>query len=160
MIEDLHVIVGDDDRSGHVAKFATDLRDRLEYATPRPLLRSGELRDSITYTVNGHQGAVGTNLDYAPYLEFGTSRIPPRSFLVSSAIASQDKIYRMAGATAVAALSGHGRHARDVREMLHLLHAAGHKLKEAVDDLLDDEDSKDGHPIRMRSSSVRCLASA
>jgi phage gpG-like protein len=116
------------------------------FPTPKPLLRTGELRDSIEYVVHGHQGAVGTNLEYAPYLEFGTSRIPPRSFLVSSAIASEDKIHRMAGATAVAALSGHGRHARDVREMLHLLHAAGHKLKEAFDDLLDDdEDSKDGH---------------
>jgi hypothetical protein len=116
------------------------------YPTPKPLLTTGELRDSIEYTVHGNQGSVGSNLDRAVYMELGTSRIPPRSFLVSSAIASEDKIHRMAGATAVAALSGHGRHASDVREMLHLLHAAGHVFKEAIDDLLDeDDDSKDGH---------------
>src|SRR6476620_4218635 len=62
------------------------------FATPKPLLRTGELRDSIEYTVHGNQGAVGSNLDIAVYQELGTSRIPPRSFLVSSAIASEDKI--------------------------------------------------------------------
>ena len=87
---------------------------------------------------------MGSDLDIAVYQELGTSRIPPRSFLVSSAIASEDKIHRMAGATAVGALSGYGRHASEVREILHLLHAAGHHFKEAVDDLLDDDDGKDG----------------
>jgi phage gpG-like protein len=116
------------------------------YATPKPLLRTGELRDSIEWNSHGNEGHVGSNLDIAVFQEFGTSRIPPRSFLASSAIASEDKIHRMAGATAVAALSGHGRHASDVREMLHLLHAAGHVFKEAIDDLLDeDEDSSKGH---------------
>jgi hypothetical protein len=116
------------------------------YPTPKPLLRSGEMRDSIEYTVHGLEGAVGSNLDRAVFQELGTSRIPPRSFLVSSAIASEDKIHRMAGATAVGALCGYGRNARDVREILHLLRAAGHVFKEAIDDLLDDdEDSKDGH---------------
>ena len=52
----------------------------------------------------------------------------------------------MAGNTAVAALSGYGRHASDVREMLHLLHAAGHLIKEVVDDLTEeDDDGKGGH---------------
>jgi phage gpG-like protein len=96
------------------------------FATPKPLLRTGELRDSIEYTVHGNEGAVGSNLDIAVYQELGTSKMPARSFLVSSAIASEDKIHRMAGAAAVAALSGHGRHASDVRELLHLLHRAGH----------------------------------
>src|SRR6476620_9555239 len=35
------------------------------FATPKPLLRTGELRDSIEYTVHGNQGAVGSNLDIA-----------------------------------------------------------------------------------------------
>ena len=114
------------------------------YPTPKPLLRTGEMRDSIEYTVHGLEGAVGSNLDRAVWQELGTSRIPPRSFLVSSAIASEDKIHRMAGATAVAALSGYGRHASDVREMLHLLHAAGHVFKEAIDDLLEDDEDSNG----------------
>jgi hypothetical protein len=110
------------------------------FPTPKPLLRTGELRDSIEYTVNGNEGAVGSDSQIAVYQELGTSRIPPRSFLVSSAIASEDKIHRMAAATAVAALSGHGRGARDVREMLHLLHRAGHALKELGEDLAGDGD--------------------
>jgi hypothetical protein len=64
---------------------------------------------------------------------------------VPSAISSEDKIRRMAAATSIAALSGYGHNARDVREMLHLLHRAGHALKELGEDLLgDDDDDSDG----------------
>jgi hypothetical protein len=109
------------------------------YKTPAPLLRTGEMRDSIEYVVHGNEGWVGSNSDIAVYQELGTVKIPPRSFLVSAAISSEDKIHRMVGASAVAALSGYGRHARDVRELLHLLHRAGHALAELGHDLLDDE---------------------
>ena len=113
------------------------------FPTPKPLLRTGQMRDSIEYTVHGNEGCVGSNSPIAVYQELGTSRIPPRSFLVSAAISSEDKIHRMVGASAVAVLSGHGRHARDVRELLHLLHRAGHALAELGHDLLDDD--KDEH---------------
>jgi hypothetical protein len=112
------------------------------YSTPKPLLRSGELRDSIEYTVHGLEGAVGSNLDRALWLEMGTSRIPPRSFLVSSAISSEDRIHRMAAAVTIAAFSGLGGHAREVREMLHLLGHLGHELKELGEDLLDHDDEE------------------
>ena len=62
------------------------------FPTPKPLLRTGALRDSIEYTVHGNEGWVGSDLDIAVYQELGTSRIPPRSFLVSAAIASEDEI--------------------------------------------------------------------
>jgi hypothetical protein len=52
------------------------------------------------------------------------------SFLVGSAIASEDRIRRIAAATTIAAFSGYGHNARDIRELLHLLHQAGHALKE------------------------------
>jgi hypothetical protein len=110
------------------------------FPTPKPLLRTGELRDSIQYTVHGPEGAVGSDLDRAVWLEIGTSRMPPRSFLVSSAISSEDKIRRMATATTIAALSGFGHGARDVREMLRLLHQAGHALYELGEDILNPED--------------------
>ena len=84
----------------------------------------------------------GSNSEIAVFQELGTSRIPPRSFLISSAIASEDKIHRMVGASAVAALSGYGRHACDVRELLHLLHRAGHALAELGHDLLDDDEDE------------------
>jgi hypothetical protein len=115
------------------------------FPTPKPLLRTGELRDSIEYTVHGLQGCVGSDLDIAVYQELGTSRIPARSFLVSSAISSEDKIHRMAAATTIAALSGYGRHASEIREILHLLHRAAHEFKKLVEDLLDDDDDDKGH---------------
>jgi len=117
---------------------------RKGYATPKPLLRTGELRDSIQYQVHGHEGAVGSDLDRAVWQELGTSRIPPRSFLVSSAIASEDRIHRMAGAVAVGALSGHGRNVRDVGEIFHLLREAGHALYELGEDILKPEDDSEG----------------
>jgi hypothetical protein len=114
------------------------------FPTPKPLLRTGELRDSIEYTAHGLQGWVGSDLDIAVYQELGTKHIPPRSFLASSAIASEDKIHRMAAATTIATLSGYGRHAGEIREILHLLHRAGHAFKELIDDLLDDDDDDRG----------------
>jgi hypothetical protein len=115
------------------------------FPTPKPLLRTGQLRDSIEYTVHGLEGCVGSDLEIAVYQELGTSRgLPPRSFLQSAAIASEDKIHRMAAATTVAALSGYGRHASDLREMLHLFHQAGHALKELGEDLLGDDDEGNG----------------
>jgi hypothetical protein len=120
------------------------IRDKAAhgYKTPAPLLRSGEMRDSIEYVVHGDEGCVGSNSDVAVFQELGTSRIPPRSFLVSAAISNEDKIHRRAGASAVAALSGYGRHASDVRELLHLLHSAGHALAELGHDLLDDDEDE------------------
>lgn len=92
------------------------------------------------------EGCVGSDSDVAVFQELGTSRIPPRSFLQSAAIASEDKIHRMAAATAVGALSGFDHNASDVREILHLLHRAGHALKELGEDLFDDdEDDGSGH---------------
>jgi hypothetical protein len=113
------------------------------FPTPKPLLRTGELRDSIQYQVHGLEGAVGSDLDKAVWQELGTSRIPPRSFLVSSAIASEDRIHRMAAATTIAALSGFGHGARDVREMMHLLREAGHALYELGEDILNPEDDSE-----------------
>ena len=53
-----------------------------------PLLRTGELRDSIGYTVEPHEAAVGSASQIASYQELGTRTIPPRSFLGSAAVES------------------------------------------------------------------------
>lgn len=48
-------------------------------------VRTGTLRRSVTHEVeagNGEgQARIGTNIEYAPYVEFGTSRRPPNPFL-------------------------------------------------------------------------------
>jgi hypothetical protein len=118
-------------------------KEKHSFPIPKPLLRTGELRDSIEYTVHGNEGAVGSNDPVVVYQELGTSRIPPRSFLVSSAISSEDRIHRMAAATTMAALAGHGGHARDVTELLHLLHRAGHALRELGEDIFRDDEDED-----------------
>jgi HK97 gp10 family phage protein len=42
---------------------------------------TGRLRNSITHTVNGDIAYIGTNVEYAPYVELGTSRTRAQPFL-------------------------------------------------------------------------------
>jgi len=58
-----------------------------------PLLDTGAMRDSIKHTVeSAHVGYVGTNSEYAKYQELGTSKIPPRPFLVELFMRSTMKL--------------------------------------------------------------------
>ena len=70
-------------------------------------------------------------------------RIVAVKMLLSGPLASPEFVKRFrVEASAVAALSGHGRHTRDITELLHLLHRAGHALAELGHDLLDDDEDK------------------
>jgi hypothetical protein len=53
------------------------------FAVPDPLLRTGEMRDSIKHEVDPIllEVVVGSNDKRALFQELGTSRIPPRPFL-------------------------------------------------------------------------------
>jgi len=51
------------------------------FAENEPLLRTGDLRDSIHHKVVGHFVAIGSDNPIAIYQEMGTSTIPPRPFL-------------------------------------------------------------------------------
>ena len=42
---------------------------------------TGNLRDSITHEVDEEEARVGTNVDYAPHLEYGTVNMAAQSFL-------------------------------------------------------------------------------
>lgn len=44
---------------------------------------TGRLRNSITHDIrdNGHVAVIGTNVEYAPFVEFGTRRAPAQPFL-------------------------------------------------------------------------------
>lgn len=54
---------------------------------PRPNVDTGRLRDSVTHAIdNGEKAAyVGTNVEYGPYIELGTSTSGPFPFLVPAA---------------------------------------------------------------------------
>lgn len=66
-----------------------------------PWLRSGALRASIGHEVDGAVGVVGSTSDVAVDQELGTSTVPPRSFLASTAAgAAADIAASVAGAIA------------------------------------------------------------
>lgn len=47
----------------------------------KKIVDTGRLRDSIGFNVSGDQVSVGTNVEYSPYIEYGTVRQTPRPFL-------------------------------------------------------------------------------
>lgn len=56
-------------------------RVRLGYSEDDPLLRSGELRDSIESEIVGLAAIVGTKSEIGLWQEVGTGHIPPRPFI-------------------------------------------------------------------------------
>lgn len=57
--------------------------NRLVYDTPESpsYIRTGRLKNSISHAVDDRDVYIGTNLEYASYVELGTSRMAPRPFL-------------------------------------------------------------------------------
>jgi phage gpG-like protein len=94
-----------------------------------PLLETGELRDSITWNSDDQEGYVGTNDPKGRWQEFGTSRIPPRSFLGAAAIQMESEIDKMAERAVAAAFEGTGVFG----EVLRGLHETAHKLKQTAE---------------------------
>jgi phage gpG-like protein len=90
-----------------------------------PLLDTGALRDSIGAFVQMHsvghgRAVVGSNEDTAVWQELGTSRIPPRSFLVSSAMRSEKELGRIARKYIAAAWTSAG-HDNKILQLLHAI---------------------------------------
>lgn len=75
-------------------------RSRLGYPANEPLLRDGDMRDSITHHVEDDTGYVGSPSKIALYQELGTDKIPPRSFLGGAARAKEAEILAL-GVTAM-----------------------------------------------------------
>ena len=57
--------------------------NKMIYDTPESptYKRTGRLRNSISHGVVEDKVIIGTNLEYAPYVELGTYRMPSRPFL-------------------------------------------------------------------------------
>lgn len=57
--------------------------NRLVYDTPESpnYIRTGRLRASISHAHDDKYAYIGTNVEYAPYVELGTSRMASRPFL-------------------------------------------------------------------------------
>lgn len=109
-----------------------------------PLLETGELRDSIEWTAHGLHGEVGSNLDRAVWMEFGTSRgVPPRPFLAGAAARREDDIHKLVGRSVQAVLAGKGLHGSEMAELIHLLRHVAHEVKEATKEFFEEEKDED-----------------
>lgn len=49
--------------------------------TEKKAVDTGRLRNSVTHTHDKNTVYVGTNVEYAPYIEFGTSKMAARPYL-------------------------------------------------------------------------------
>lgn len=83
-------------------------RARLGFAENDPLLRTGELRDSIGHAVGDKEAVVGSDSQIAEWQELGTKTIPPRSFLGGAAYRKREEVAKELGRSAVMGLVGSG----------------------------------------------------
>lgn len=65
---------------------------RKGYPADAPLLRTGEMRDSISHTAEGGKVVVGAEDEKMVYHEFGTEHIPPRPVLGPALYMNQNRI--------------------------------------------------------------------
>ena len=72
-LEEIGVLV-----EGYAKEELSKTKEHKTKPSPRPNVDTGRLRNSIVYEVDGAEQSVkvGSNVEYAPYLEFGTSRMP------------------------------------------------------------------------------------
>lgn len=89
-----------------LADSTKDDRVRKGFSENYPLLRTGELRDSIDYAIGKDEAVVGSSNDKAVWQELGTNTIPPRSFLGGAAFRKVPEIVNILGQSVVAALIG------------------------------------------------------
>jgi phage gpG-like protein len=100
-----------------------------------PLLDTSELRSSIEATIHAHEKKawVGSNLDKAVWHELGTSKAPPRSFLMMSAMEAEHKdLPRIARKYVAAAFAGRGAYSSELRHFLEAVKLLLHVAKELV----------------------------
>lgn len=89
-----------------LAEATLEDKERKGLPTPSPLLRTGEMRDSIVAEVADLTLVVGSDDKKALYQEMGTSRIPPRPFLSISMIDNLPFIEKRLQADAAALITG------------------------------------------------------
>ena len=81
------------------------------FEVEKPLLRTGDMRDSLQHQVQVHgpgegEAHVGSDSPVAVYQELGTSRIPPRSFLGGAAFAKAPEVRKILGDGVIAVIEG------------------------------------------------------
>jgi phage gpG-like protein len=83
-----------------------------------PLLETGQLKNSIGITLYENRAVIGTNDETAEFHEYGTSKMPPRPFMLPAALEAYGEIHKSADKYIRAALRGQGMHSTDLHTIL------------------------------------------
>ena len=83
-------------RNALTAIGATAETHTKENITADKLVDTGRLRNSISYAVDGESAYIGTNVEYAPYLELGTKKITAHHYLKRAVTEHQDEYKELA----------------------------------------------------------------
>jgi len=83
--------------------------DRLQqgFTENDPLLRRGDLRDSVERESGDWEGTVGSTSEIMPFHEFGTAKMPPRPVMGPALYRKAEEIAELIGSFAVSGLVGY-----------------------------------------------------
>lgn len=106
------------------------------YPADEPLLRTGEMRDSIEYTVHAEVGEadIGSNSDIAVYQELGTGTIPPRPFLAGAASAMGEHVAEAMGEIIFSEMEAVSLENEIMRKALEALKEVGKTVRDIAED--------------------------
>ena len=65
------------------------------YAKQETPVDTGRLRNSISHSVDGEAAYIGTNVEYAPYLELGTKKITAHHYLKRAVTEHKDEYKKL-----------------------------------------------------------------
>jgi phage gpG-like protein len=89
-----------------LAESTKEDRERKGFPADEPLLRTGEVRDSIGHEVADLDAVIGSDSDILVYHEFGTAKMSPRPVLGPALQMNEAAIVRELGGAVVAGLIG------------------------------------------------------
>lgn len=89
-----------------LAEATKDDRVRQGFSENEPLLRTGELRDSIEHQVEGLEAVIGSPDERMAWHEFGTAKMPARPVLGPAVVRNKSAIEKLVGAALVTGLVG------------------------------------------------------
>ena len=90
-----------------LAESTQEERARLGWTPNDPLLRSGELRESITHeTIHDNMEVIGSTSEIMVCQEFGTKTIPPRPVLGPASILTGEEVSKIARKAVYEAIAG------------------------------------------------------
>jgi phage gpG-like protein len=84
-------------------------RERQGFTPNDPLLRTGDLQDSLAHETEGFEAVIGSTSEIMVFHEMGTSKMPPRPVLGPAAVRNEKTIEKVIGAAVVAGLIGGAR---------------------------------------------------